>query len=197
MCFFRLSESRQAKAGEKSCFLSSRPRWVTASSNIDLLLKYFFSHAVTKFFKAGREHPSWTRCASKTSSVRPALHSWCQELPCSPSGSRLHPGQGAGEQHSPALPARHRCRCPSCPGWWGRGRRCPCSPSGGQLCGASHTHLWTSRDEISRLFTTVKLHGYELRGRWIKSNYISKQEGSKKLVRSGAEERTINDSIFV
>ena len=163
------------------------------------------------FFKAGREHPSRTWYASKTSSVRPFLAPlvsraavqllWLQAAP----GTH---GQEAGEQAAGQPSAASNSmgpgvHYPSCLGqrereWycsWEPSVQGACSPLGGQMCGASRVYLQTSWDVPSHLFTIVYLYG--LRGRWIKNNYISEQEGSKKLVKSGAEERMINDFVFV
>lgn len=117
MCFFRLSESRQTKAGEESCFLSSRPRRVAASSNIDLFLKSFFPMLWQSLSRLDGSILLGLNVPLRLAQLGLALHIWCLELPHSSSGSRLHTGQGAGEQQrcSPVLPARHRCRCPSCP----------------------------------------------------------------------------------
>lgn len=147
---------------------------------------------MTKFIKAGREHPLGLNVPLRLAQLGLALHIWCLELPCSSSGSRLHTGQesssGAAQccLHSTgaAAPPARLVRMALSMGAWRAAVWSLTHPPSDKL-------RWASR-----LFTTVKLYGYELRGRWIKSNYISEQEGSKKLVRSGVEERIINDSIF-
>lgn len=132
---------------------------------------------------------------------------WCLELHCISSGSRLHLGHRARKQEqlcAICISTGPGVRYPAVRGSLGE-RHCSwepsiqgaCSPSGGQMCGASCVYLQTSWDALSSLFAIAYLHGYGLRARWIKNNCICEQEGSKKLVRSGAEERTIKDFVFV
>lgn len=128
-------------------------------------------------------HPSQTQCASWLPQLGLSLH-FCPAAPLAP-GCTGAQGQATGQASTAS----------TAPAWGNKGGMG--LPTGAQRDSCLLSIPSDKVISLCSLPTIVWLCGYGLTGRWIKSNYISEQEGSQKSVRSGAEERMINDFFLV